>query len=149
MNDPYYDRPIFYSVRTVEFDPTVGSRKRLAFYPTPDAAYLLRVPMILRPTMIDETNQYPVGGETLAQLIVQACLMAVELDFYEKVDGRHTKRFYEMLPLAIRADQEKSAPTSLGPDCPRGEGYYSGLGYDYDYARAARIGALTLDGDTL
>jgi hypothetical protein len=149
QDNPSYDRPRFYSVRSVEFDPTVGSRKRLAFYPTPDAAYVLRVPMILRPTMIDETNQYPVGGETLAQLIVQACLMAVELDFYEKVDGRHTKRFYEMLPLAIRADQEKSAPTSLGPDCPRGEGYYSGLGYDYDYARAARIGALTLDGDTL
>lgn len=148
MDDPYYDRPCFYSVRTVEFDPTVGSRKRLALYPTPDAAYVLRVPMILRPTMIDSTNQYPVGGETLAQLIVQACLMSVELDFYEKVDGRHTRRFYEMLPQAIRADLEKSSPTHLGSDMPRGEGYYSGV-YDYDYARAARIGALTLDGDTL
>ena len=149
MNDPYYDRPCFYSVRTVEFDPTVGSRKRLAFYPTPDAAYVLRVPMILRPTMIDSTNQYPVGGETLAQLIVQACLMAVEMDFYEKTDGRHTRRFYEMLPLAIQADLQKSAPTHLGPDMPRGEGYHFGV-YDADhYARAARMGALTLDGSTL
>ena len=59
QDDPYFDRPIFYSVRTVEFDPLVGSRKRLAFYPTPDAAYVLRVPMILRATMIDETNLYP------------------------------------------------------------------------------------------
>lgn len=148
QDNPYFDRPVCYSVRTVEFDPTVGSRKRLAFYPMPDAAYVLRVPMILRPTMIDETNQYPVGGETLAQLIVEACLASVEMDFYEKLDGRHTKRFYEMLPLAIRADQEKSAPTSLGPDMPRGEGYYSGI-CDSDYARAARIGTLTLDGDVL
>ena len=147
--DPYYDRPCFYSVRTVEFDPTVGSRKRLAFYPTPDAAYVLRVPMLLRPTMIDDTNQYPVGGETLAQLIVEACLKSVEVDFYEKTDGRHTRKFYEMLPLAIKADQEKSAPTSLGPDMPRGEGYYSGVGYDYDYARAARIGTIVLDGTTM
>jgi hypothetical protein len=150
QDNPYYDRPVCYSVRTVEFDPTVGSRKRLAFYPTPDAAYVLRVPMILRPTMIDGTNQYPVGGETLAQLIVEACLSAVELDFYEmKEGGRHTRRFLEMLPLAIQADQEKSAPTSLGPDMPRGEGYYAGV-FDTDHwARAARMGSLTLDGDTL
>jgi hypothetical protein len=149
QNNPYYDRPVFYSVRTVEFDPTVGSRKRLAFYPTPDAAYVLRVPMILRPTMIDSTNQYPVGGETLSQLIVEACLKSVEVDFYEKTDGRHTRKFYEMLPLAIKADLEKSAPTSLGPDMPRGEHYYSGVAYDCDYARAARIGAIVLDGDTM
>lgn len=148
MDDPYYDRPCYYSVRTVEFDPTVGSRKRLALYPTPDAAYTLRVPMILRPTMIDATNQYPVGGETLSQLIVEACLMSVELDFNRKPD-RHTAQFQQMLPLAIQADLEKSAPTSLGPDMPRGEGYYFGV-YDYDhYARAARMGTLTLDGDTL
>jgi hypothetical protein len=152
QNNPYFDRPVFYSVRTVEFDPTVGSRKRLAFHPLPDAAYVLRVPMILRPTMLDSTNQYPVGGETLAQLIVQACLMSVELDFYEKKEdgdaGRHTRRFQQMLPLAIRADLEKSSPTSLGPDCPRGESRDYGA-WDCDYARAARIGSLTLDGDIM
>ena len=147
QDDPYYDRPIYYSVRTVEFDPTVGSRKRLALYPTPDAAYVLRVPMILRPTMIDSTNQYPVGGETLAQLIVEACLSAVELDFYEKTDGRHTRRFQEMLPLAIQADLEKSAPTSLGPDRP-GQRSRSGF-YDDYWLRSSRIGTLTLDGDSL
>lgn len=148
QDDPYYDRPMFYSVRTVEFDPTVGSRKRLAFYPTPDAAYVLRVPMILRPTMIDSTNQYPVGGETLAQLIVEACLSAVELDFYEKTDGRHTRMFQAMLPLAIQADQQKSAPTHLGPDMGHRESYYSALRND-DCARASRIGDMTLDGSTL
>ena len=106
MDNPYYDRPLLYSVRTVEFDPTVGSRKRLAFYPTPDAAYVVRVPMILRPTMIDATNQYPVGGETLAQLIVEACLMSVELDFNRQPD-RHTAKYEQMLPMAIAADLEK------------------------------------------
>jgi hypothetical protein len=145
QDNPYYDRPAFYSVRTVEFDPTTGSRKRLALHPTPDAAYVLRVPMILRPTMIDATNQYPVGGETLAQLIVEACLSAVELDFYEKTSGRHTQMFQAMLPLAIRADLDKSSPTSLGPD--RGD---RSRAFDSDYwARSARIGSLTLDGDSL
>ena len=145
QRNPYYWRPAYYSIRTVEFDPTVGSRKRLAFYPVPDAQYVLRVPCILRPTMIDATNQYPVGGETLAQLIIEACLSAVELDYYEKVDGRHTRMFQAMLPLAIAADREKSSPTSLGPDSPRGEGYYSCFG-DSDYERARRMGSVSLDG---
>uniref|UniRef100_A0A6M3LPF6 Uncharacterized protein n=1 Tax=viral metagenome TaxID=1070528 RepID=A0A6M3LPF6_9ZZZZ len=146
QNDPYYDRPIYYSVRTVQFDPTTGSRKRLALYPTPDAAYVLRVPMILRPTMIDETNLYPVGGETLSPVITEACLAAAERNFDEQ-DGRHTTRFQELLPLAIRADQERSSPTSLGPDSPRGE-RRTDL-YDPDYLRASRIGTLTLDGENL
>jgi len=148
QENPYHDRPMYYSVRTVEFDPTVGSRKRLALYPTPDAAYVLKVPMILRPTMIDTTNEFPVGGETLAQVITEACLAAAERNFEEQ-EGRHTKRFMELLPLAIMADQEKSAPTSLGPDAPRGEGYNNNM-YDYDYwSRSVRMGAITLDGDTL
>ena len=46
---------------------------------------------------------------------------------------------------AVATDQERSSPTRLGPDCPRGENYYSSFG-DYDYLRAARIGDVTLDG---
>jgi len=147
QNDPYFDRPIFYSVRTVEFDPLVGSRKVLAFYPTPDKVYVLRVPMILRATMIDETNLYPVGGETLTQVITESCLAAAERNFEEQV-GTHTTRFQELLPLAITTDREKSSATSLGPDAPRGERHRSG--YDsYYWLRSSRLGAITLDGDTL
>ena len=141
--DPYYDRPCFYSIRTVTFDPTVGSRKRLALYPTPDAAYVLKVPMILRPVFIDATNQYPVGAELLTQVIIEACLAAAERNFDEE-NKRHTERFAEMLPLAIKNDLERSSPTSLGPD--RGD---CGYGWDYETARASRMGAVTLDGDTL
>jgi hypothetical protein len=144
QGDPYYDRPLFYSVRTALFDPTVGSRKRLALYPTPDAAYVLKVPMILRPTMVDETNQYPVGGETLTQVIIEACLAAAERN-YDEESKRHTERFMLMLPLAIRADLEKSSPTHLGRDV--GDGY--GCGWDYETARASRIGTITLDSDIL
>ena len=146
QGNPYFDRPSSYSIRTAEFDPTVGSRKQLVFYPTPDAAYVLRVPMILRPTMIDSTNQYPVGGETLAQVILEACLAAAERN-YDEENKRHTERFQQLLPLAIRADLEKSTPTSLGPDMPKGE---RGRGiYDDYWLRSSRIGTLTLDGDTL
>lgn len=148
QNNPYYDRPVYYSVRTVEFDPTTGSRKRLALYPTPDAAYVLRVPMVLRPTMIDATNQYPVGGETLAQVIIEACLAAAERN-YDEENKRHTERFQQILPLAIAADLDKSAPTNLGPDMPRGDGWRFGVCDYEDWARSSRIGSLTLDGDSL
>ena len=141
MDDPYFDRPVYYSVRTVEFDPTTGSRKRLALYPTPDAAYVLRVPMILRPTMIDATNLYPVGGETLAAVIQEACMAAAEHNL-DDGEGVHEKRFLELLPAAIRADQEKSSPTSLGGDAPR-EGRRTTSDY---WARSSRIGAVSLDG---
>lgn len=144
MDDPYFDRPIYYSVRTVEFDPTVGSRKVLAFYPTPDAAYVLRCPMILRPVFIDADNPYPVGGETLSAVIQEACLAAAEHNL-DDGEGVHEKRFLELLPAAIRADQERSSPTTLGPDAPGG-----GRQTMSDYwLRSARLGAVSLDGETL
>jgi hypothetical protein len=143
-----FDRPVYYSVRTVQFDPSVGSRKVLAFFPTPNQAYTMRVPMVLRPVMLTGSSQQPVGGEVLSQVILEACLAAAEHNFEER-EHVHEKRFLEMITLAIRNDLERSAPTSLGPDAPRGEyGKYSVFGYDRR-TRSQRMGSLTLDGDVL
>lgn len=113
-------RPLYFSIRTVEFDPTVGSRRQLVLYPTPDDVYVLYAKMTLRTVPIDAVNQYPVGGEQISQLILEACLAAAERN-YNDAEGIHTKRFQELLPLAIRADQEASSPRTLGPDAPRDE----------------------------
>jgi hypothetical protein len=148
QTNPEIDRPVFYSVRTVEFDPTVGSRRVLVMYPTPDSAYLLKVPVVLRRVMVDATNQYPIGGEILSQVILEACLAAAEHNFEER-EHVHEKRFMEMLVLSIREDQERSSPTSLGPDSPRqSSGNPWNIGYDYSF-REQRIGRLTLDNDVL
>lgn len=141
QDDPYTDRPLYFSIRTVEFDPTVGSRRRLIFYPIPDAAYKLKSVMKLRATMIDTTNQYPVGGESISQLIVEACLAAAERNYDEEAK-HHTRRYMELLPLTIAADQEMSSPRTLGPDAPRGE-------YGRYVTRASLCGDVTLDGVTL
>jgi len=139
---------VFYSVRTVSFDPTVGSRKVLALYPAPDKVYTLRVPMILRPVLLDAVNLYPIGGEVLAQVMLEACLASAEVNFEER-EHVHEKRFMELIGLAIREDQERSSPTSLGSDNPRSERRQFGI-LDYSYRlREQRIGGLTLDGDAL
>ncbi len=146
--NPEFDRPVFYSVRTVSFDPTVGSRKVLALYPAPDKVYTLRVPMILRPVLLDAVNLYPIGGEVLAQVMLEACLASAEVNFEER-EHVHEKRFMELIGLAIREDQERSSPTSLGADNPRSERRQFGI-LDYSYRlREQRIGGLTLDGDAL
>ena len=144
-SNPEIDRPVFYSIRTVTFDPTVGSRKVLALYPTPDQAYTLRVPMILRPVLLDAVNLYAIGGEVLSQVILEACLASAEHNFEER-EHVHEKRFIEMIGLAIRDDQERSSPTSLGPDAPRGEPGRFGM-VDYAYRlREQRIGSVSIDG---
>lgn len=145
-NNPEFDRPVFYSVRTVTFDPTVGSRKVLAMYPTPDQAYTLRVPMILRPVLLDSTNIYAIGGEVLSQVMLEACLAAAEHN-YEEREHVHEKRFMELIGMAIQADQERSSPTSLGPDIGD-RGRFGVVDYAYRL-REQRIGGLTLDGDSL
>lgn len=141
QDDPYTDRPVYFSVRTVEFDPTVGSLRRLSFYPLADAAYIMYARMKLRPTMIDETNLYPIGAETLSQLMLEACLAAAERNFEEQL-GTHTKRFMELLPLAIRADLEMTSPTTLGKDAPRDQAG------DWQ-SRRILVGDITLNGTTM
>lgn len=144
-NNPDFDRPVFYSVRTVTFDPTVGSRKVLALYPAPDQVYTLRVPMHLRPVLLSEVNLYAIGGEVLSQVILEACLASAEHNFEER-EHVHEKRFMELIGLAIRSDQERSSSTSLGRDAPRGEGGRFGV-YDYEYRlREQRIGSVSIGG---
>lgn len=144
QDDDETGRPLYFCTRTVEFEPTIGSRKELVLYPTPDDAYTLYAEMTVRPVPIDSVNQYPVGGETLAPVITEACMAAAEKNF-DDGEGIHEKRFLQLLPMAIMEDQERSSPKSLGPDAPRSEQ----RGVSSYWIRSSRIGSLTLDGETL
>lgn len=141
QDDQYTDRPQFFSVRTVEFDATVGSLRKLVFYPTPDDAYVLSARMQLRPVAIDDTNEYPIGAEILSQVILEACLAAAERNF-DDGNGVHTKRFFELLPAAIQADKEAASPTHLGPD--RGD-----AGISERMSICSRMGDVTFNGITM
>jgi len=141
QDDDDEGRPLYFSVRTVEFDPAVGSLRQLVLYPTPDDEYILYAKMTLRPTMIDATDQYPIGGAMLSALITESCLAAAEHG-YDETEGVHTKSFHELLPLAIQADMEASSPRTLGPDAPNKE--------NVDLvSRSVMMGAITLEGEIL
>jgi len=144
QRDDEEGRPLYFSVRTAEFDPEVGSGRQLILYPTPDDEYTLYANMTLKPTMIDATNQYPVGGETLAVVITEACLAAAEHNL-DDGEGIHEKQLLQLLPLAIMADQHKSSPMSLGPDATA-DGRRS---MSSSWVRAARMGSVSLDGSEL
>lgn len=101
--------------------------------------------MFLRPVLLDEVNLYAIGGEVLSQVILEACLASAEHN-YEEREATHEKRFQELIGLAIRDDQERSSPTSLGPDGSR----YGRLGlHDESYRmREQRIGSVSINGYT-
>lgn len=139
--DTDYDRPRYFSVRTIEFDATVGSRKQLVLWPTPDATYVLYARMTLRPTMIDSTNEYPIGGEQLAQVILEACLFSAELNMDDQT-GIHGKQFAELLPFAIQADLLSASPRTLGGDAPDGEPHYD------TEAFKIQVGTVSINGVT-
>jgi hypothetical protein len=84
----------------------------------------------------------------LSQVILEACLAAAEHN-YEEREHVHEKRFLELIALAIRNDQDRSSPTSLGRDMPRGESGKFGV-FDYDYrSREQRISGISLNGNEL
>jgi len=144
-NNPEFSRPVFYSVRTTRFDPTVGSRRVLVLYPTPDQAYTLRVPMYLRPVLIDSVNLYAIGGEVLSQVMLESCLAAAEHNFEER-DHVHEKQYLQLIGAAILSDQERSSPTSLGPDIGD-RGRFGVVDYEYRL-REQRLGSVSIGGIT-
>ena len=108
-------RPEYAAIISVDYDPTVGSRRQIVFFPTPNDAYTLTGVMRLRWTMIDASNQYPIGGEVVAEAIKDACLAAGER-FLDGTEGVYHEAFQRSLEAAIRQDKEATSPPTLGQD---------------------------------
>lgn len=140
--DDVTGRPEYAAIVTVEFDPELGSRRQIVFYPTPDDEYTLSCVMQLRWTMIDVSNPYPIGGEIVAEAIREACLAAGER-ILDNAAGIHTDAFREALEAAIRLDKEATSPTTLGQD--GGPLDLSGR----SLSRAYDMGDVTFNGETM
>jgi len=140
QDDDLSGRPRLAAVVPVKFDPTVGSRRQIMFYPVPDAAYILTARMRLRPLMLSEANPYPIGGEALAEAITESCLAAAER-YLDEREGVHAKRFMEALAAAIAADRDASSPDHLGPD--------RGGEEPWEPSPLLRVGEITFNGEVM
>jgi hypothetical protein len=111
----YAGRPVMAALAVSRFDPTVGSVRQIMFFPSPDAVYELYARLRLKPTMLDGTNQYPIGGDTLGQVFIEACLAAGEVLLDDR-SGEHTAKFNALLAEAVQRDKLDSTPGYLGKD---------------------------------
>lgn len=108
-------RPQYAAIIATEFDSSIGSKRQVVFYPTPDDEYTLSAVMRLRWTMLDDSHPYPIGGDVLAEAIEEGCLAAAER-LIDGVPGVHTEAFKAALEAAILHDKEITSPATLGQD---------------------------------
>jgi hypothetical protein len=114
--------PHCYALVTNLYAPTVNpaSTKSVTFYPIPNAVRTYTGIGRIVQTALDATNQYPLGGDVLAPVLLEAVLAAAERNLEQKdaeaEDAVHNRKFRELLALAIQQDKEESTPDTVGID---------------------------------
>ena len=114
--------PHCYAMVTNAYSPTnnPASTKSITFYPVPNAVQTYTAIGRIVQTALDATNQYPLGGDVLAPVLLEAVLAAAERNLEQKdaedPDAIHNRKFRELLALAIQQDKEESTPDTVGVD---------------------------------
>lgn len=116
------DRPRYAAIRPVAFDPTVGQRWEIVFYPTANDAYELHGRYTVVPTMLSTVYKYPLGGVALSEVIIESCLAIAEQRLHDQVMGPHTERFETLLAAAIANDAVAHMPDTLGYNADHSDG---------------------------
>ena len=115
-----------------------GQKLEAAWWPIPDATYVLTYRYEAYSGKLDGTNVYPLGGMRHAELLIASCLAVAEQRANDE-KGIHSEDFGRMLVSAIQQDR-RLGPRHFGAmgdhssDCaivPRhGD---TGIGYDITY----------------
>jgi hypothetical protein len=78
--------------------------------------------------MIDSTNQYPLGDEVLAPVLMESCLAAGErlVKGFDSMtsEGIHNRILTPLLQMAVDRDKQYASPDSLGLDTGGGDGHH-------------------------
>ena len=121
INETEWETPRFASIRAKTFDATVGQRRQLALYPTPQRVWNLRLEYKVEPAMLDATNRFPLGNADIGELILQSCLAIAEQRYRDGDQGLHAEMFNAKLAAAIENDARAFTPDSLGYNADRSE----------------------------
>lgn len=95
-------------VRHKLHDANKGKRMEVAWWPIPDAAYVLTYHYEANSDPLDENNRYPLGGALHAELLTQSCLAVAEQRANDE-RGIQTAEFERQLIPAIQRDRTLSA----------------------------------------
>lgn len=92
---------------------SVSQRFFMNVFPPPDQDYTLRYRYNALPDHLSAETDYPLGGETHAETILESCLSVAEQRMDDEV-GLHTQAFAERLASSIMLDQKLMAPDTFG-----------------------------------
>lgn len=106
------------------FDPTVGERWQITFFPLPDDIYQFTYRYRVHPDKLTSTNKYSWGGMIHGETIRLAVLATAELDRMDGMAGAYTQQYEMALQRSILRDNANS-PESMGLITDPGEGLFS------------------------
>lgn len=118
-------RPTHAATRTKTFDPTVGQRSEIIFFPTPDGEYDLSYRSSLIVALkLDATNKFPIGGMSFGRVVLAACLAVAERKYRR---GENTMQAAFMTSLAAEISRDlQNAPEYFGYNGDRSSSYLRG-----------------------
>lgn len=109
-----------------EIEPLKGtgsqrsSRYRLAFWPTADEDYTIKLKYSILPEALTGDRPYAYGGAPHAETILESCLAIAE-ERLDDMQGVHKAKFAERLLASLHQDR-KARPQALGYNADRSDG---------------------------
>ena len=94
----------------------------IMFWPTPDAAYTLKVRYFIIAQLLSDNNPYPACDAYHNQTLIESCLAVAE-ERLEDQQSLHTTNFMQRLASSVAHDREKYSPDHMSMDMDRSDNY--------------------------
>lgn len=106
-------KPVYFALRPKSVDQASPQETELLLYPTPDDAYGLIYCYNAKVTPLSVDFPHPLGGQTIADVLIQSCRDMVSRDFRDDPGGREHDLFLQRLQASVETDRRNS-PQFLG-----------------------------------
>lgn len=101
--------PKYFAVRNKTHVAANGQRWEMLVYPLPKENTTITFRYVFVPDIITNTAIYPVGGAQYSEVILAAFMSAAEYKQDDEPTGAYTKKFEELLKVAMRNDMQQKA----------------------------------------